>query len=71
MTIALQSASLYEYQEVFMWSSCLLDLGTDFLASNGLQDAKYLVNSFLPLVYVDGGFASLHRQDRQPCLTPV
>ena len=54
-----------------MWSSCLLDLGTDFLASNGLQDAKYLVNSFLPLVYVDGGFASLYRQDRQPCLTPV
>ena len=39
--------------------------------NNGSQDVKYLVNSFLPLVYVDGGFASLHRQDRQPCLTPV
>ena len=39
--------------------------------NNGSQDVKYLVNSILPLVYVDGGFASLHRQDRQPCLTPV
>ena len=31
MTIPLQSASLCDGQEVFMWSSCLLDLGTDFL----------------------------------------
>ena len=27
----LQFASLYDSQEVFMWSDCLLDLGTDFL----------------------------------------
>ena len=63
MSIPFQFASLYDGQEVFMWSDCLLDLGT--------QDVKYLVNSFLPLVYVDGGFASLHLHDRQPCLTPV
>ena len=71
MSIPFQYVSLYFGQEVFVWSDCLLDLGTDFLVSNGSQDVKYLVNSFLPLVYVDGGFASLHRQDRQPCLTPV
>ena len=29
--IPLQFASLYNHQEVLMWSSCLLDLGTDFL----------------------------------------
>ena len=34
MTILLQFASLYDLQEVFMWSSCLLDLGTDFLVGN-------------------------------------
>ena len=34
MTIPLQFASLYGGQEVFVWSSCLLDLGTDFLAGN-------------------------------------
>ena len=54
-----------------MWSDCLLDLGADFLVSHGSQDVKYLVNSFLPLVYVGGGFASLHFSDRQPCLKPV
>ena len=31
MTIPLQFASLYDGQEVFVWSDCLLDLGTDFL----------------------------------------
>ena len=31
MTIPLQFASLYGGQEVFAWSRCLLDLGTDFL----------------------------------------
>ena len=30
----LQSASLYDGQEVFVWSDCLLDLGTDFLVGN-------------------------------------
>ena len=33
MTIPLQSASLYGGQ-VFVWSNCLLDLGTDFLVGN-------------------------------------
>ena len=30
----LQFASLYDGLEVFMWSDCLLDLGTDFLIGN-------------------------------------
>ena len=34
MTIPLQFASLYNGQEVFVWSDCLLDLGTDFLVGN-------------------------------------
>ena len=34
MTIPLQFASLYDRQEVFVWFSCLLDLGTDFLVGN-------------------------------------
>ena len=34
MTIPLQFASLYDRQEIFMWSNCLLDLGTDFLVGN-------------------------------------
>ena len=29
MTILLQFASLYDRQEVFVWSDCLLDLGTE------------------------------------------
>ena len=33
MTIPLQFASLYNGQ-VFVWSDCLLDLGTDFLVGN-------------------------------------
>ena len=31
MTIPLQFASLYDRQEIFVLSNCLLDLGTDFL----------------------------------------
>ena len=31
MTVPLQFAPLYGGQEVFVWSDCLLDLGTDFL----------------------------------------
>ena len=31
MTTPLQFASLYNGQEVFVWSDYLLDLGTDFL----------------------------------------
>ena len=34
MTIPLQSASLFDGQDVFVWSDCLLDLGTDFLVGN-------------------------------------
>ena len=34
MTIPLQFASLYHGQEVFVWSDCLLDLGTDFIVGN-------------------------------------
>ena len=30
----LQLASLCDGQEVFVWSECLLDLGTDFLVGN-------------------------------------
>ena len=33
-SIPLQFASLYDGQEVLMWSSCLLDLDTDFLVDN-------------------------------------
>ena len=34
MTVPLQFASLYDGQEVFMSSNCLLDLGTGFLVGN-------------------------------------
>ena len=34
MTIPLQFVSLNDGQEVFVWSNCLLDLGTDFLVGN-------------------------------------
>ena len=38
MTIPLQFASLYDRQEVFVWSDCLLDLGTDFLGRRFCPD---------------------------------
>ena len=34
MTIPLHILSLYDRQEIFMWSNCVLDLGTDFLVDN-------------------------------------
>ena len=34
MTIPLQFASLYDRQEIFVGSNCLLDLDTDFLVGN-------------------------------------
>ena len=34
MTIPLQFASPYDSQEVFVWSNCVLDFGTDFLVGN-------------------------------------
>ena len=36
MAMPLQFASLYDGQEVFVWSDCLLDLGTDFLVGNNV-----------------------------------
>ena len=32
--MSLQSASLYDGQEVFVWSDCLLNLCMDFLVDN-------------------------------------
>ena len=32
--VPLQFASLYDHQEIFVWSTCLLDLSTDFLVGN-------------------------------------
>ena len=34
MTIPLKFVSLYNGQEVFVWSDCLLDVSTDFLVGN-------------------------------------
>ena len=34
MSIPLQFAFLYDGPEVFVWSDCLLDLGTDFVVGN-------------------------------------
>ena len=44
MTIPPQFASLYDGQEAFAWSDCLLDLGTVFLVGNMffVWDAWYL-----------------------------
>ncbi|WP_419593552.1 hypothetical protein [Thiolapillus sp.] len=47
MTIPLQFASFYDRQEIFMWSYCLLDLGTDFLVGNmvtGKNGENWLLN---------------------------
>ena len=43
MFIRLQLASLYDGHEVFVWSDCLLDLGTDFLVGNMVvvRDEQY------------------------------
>ena len=40
MTIPLQFASLYDRQEIFVWSNCLLDLGTDFLVGNMVSERR-------------------------------
>ena len=53
MTIPLQFASLYDRQEISMWSSCLLDLGTDFLVGNMLLPVEEVVpvrESFLVII---------------------
>ena len=41
MIIPLQFASLYDGQ-VFVWSDCLLDLGTDFLEEANVSGDKNL-----------------------------
>ena len=46
MSIPLKSASLYDGQEVFAWSNCLLDLGMDFLVGN-------MVTRSLQEMYID------------------
>ena len=53
----LQFASLYGGQEVFMWSNCLLDLGTDFLVGSMVfvRDVQYLAVA----PHVHGLYASL------------
>ena len=42
MTIPLQFASFYDRQEIFMWSNCLLDLGTDLNLALTLRPRVYL-----------------------------
>ena len=42
MSIPLNFASLYDGQEVFVWSDCLLDLGTDFLLDLGTDLLKVM-----------------------------
>ena len=46
MTIPLQFPSLYDGQ-VFVWSDCLLDLGTDLLVGNMVFVFLYLYISYL------------------------
>ena len=38
MNIPVRFASLYDREEVFVWSNCLLDLGTDFLVGNMVSE---------------------------------
>ena len=40
MTIPLQFASLYDGQEVFVWSDCLLNLGTGFLVGGRQRERR-------------------------------
>ena len=47
MTIPLQFASLYDGQQVFVWSDCLLDLGTDYLLGNMVSWSLYGMRSIL------------------------
>ena len=43
MPIPLQFASLYDGQEVFAWSDCLLHLGTDLLVGNAVFATQALL----------------------------
>ena len=60
MTIPLQFASLSDGQEVFVWSDCLLDLGTDFLVGNMVfvGDGQYLAIAH----HFHGLYSSLERR---------
>ena len=72
MLVPLQLASLYDGQ-VFVWSDCLLDLGTDFLVGNTVsaRDAQYLavaplfhgLYSFLELCCEGPLFTSIRKMD--------
>ena len=73
MTIPLQFASLYNGQEVFVWSDCLLGLGTNFLVGNivFVWDELYLavgqhfqdLYSFLELCCEGPWFKSIQKMD--------
>ena len=57
------NVSLYDGQEVFTWSDCLLDLGTDFLTGNTLsftrvKRTQWLIKSYPALTHVSSGSAS-------------
>ena len=51
MTIPLHFESLYDRQGVFVWSNCLLDLGTNFLVGNMVfvRDVLYLVQHLISM----------------------
>ena len=60
--IPVQFASLYDGQEVFVWSDCLLDLGTDFLVGNMVfvWDANYL--AVAPLLWGSRSMIQKHTE---------
>ena len=57
MNIPLQFASLNDGQEVFVWSDCLLDLGTDFLVGTTDDFAKF--SPFSPILNCPLGLGEL------------
>ena len=58
MSIPLQFASLYDGHQVYVWSDCLLDLGTDFLVGNVVfvWDAQSLAPALTTQVYMQPEF---------------
>ena len=65
----LQFASLYGGQEVFMWSNCLRDLGTDFLVGSMVfvRDVQYLAVA----LHVRGLYSSLELCCKGPRFTSI
>ena len=63
--VPLQFAVLYDSPEVFEWSDCLLDLGTDFLVRNILSMKAWTTAAFTRLkpVWKDRRFPSVPRYD--------